>query len=110
MFNTNTHTSQSLRFRRWSRKGYAVFCSLTCAVTIGSLAVSISDKTLQKSLISADTIFKTSPANEAEEEELDATELSATILEIQINTIQQNNSVAAAAGSKNYYSNIHQNG
>ena len=39
---------KSIRFRRWSRKGYAVFCSLTCVVTIGCLSISISDKSLQK--------------------------------------------------------------
>ena len=41
-------TAKSARFRRWSRGGYAIFSSLACRVTIGSLAVSISDKSLQK--------------------------------------------------------------
>jgi len=50
MKSKNTHISSSLRFRRWSRAGYAVFCSLGCTVTIGSLAVSVSDKSLQKSV------------------------------------------------------------
>ena len=50
MNSKNTHIPLSLRFRRWSRAGYAVFCSLGCTVTIGSLAVSISDKSLQKSV------------------------------------------------------------
>ena len=43
------HQNSTIRFRRWSRVGYAVFCSLSCCVSIGSLAVSVSDKTLQKS-------------------------------------------------------------
>jgi len=47
--------STSIRFRRWSRAGYAVFCSLACTVTIGSLAVSISDKLLQKAVGVAET-------------------------------------------------------
>lgn len=42
--------AQSIRFRRWSRAGYAVFCSLACSVTIGCLAISISDKSLQKAV------------------------------------------------------------
>jgi len=42
------HTASTIRFRRWSRVGYAVFSSLACSVTIGSLSVSVSDKTLQK--------------------------------------------------------------
>ena len=40
----------TIRFRRWSRVGYAVFCSLACSVTIGCLAVSVSDKSLQKAV------------------------------------------------------------
>jgi hypothetical protein len=43
-------TSKFVRFRRWSRAGYAVFCSLVCNVTIGTLAISVSDKTLQKTI------------------------------------------------------------
>jgi len=43
------HQTKTIRFRRWSRAGYAVFCSLACSVTIGCLAISISDKSLQKS-------------------------------------------------------------
>ncbi len=43
------NTNSTFRFRRWSRLNYAVFCSLSCCVSIGALAVSVSDKTLQKS-------------------------------------------------------------
>jgi hypothetical protein len=54
------HTPKSIRFRRWSRVGYAVFCSLACSVTIGCVVISISDKSLQKSnntaLISCNTV------------------------------------------------------
>ncbi|MDR3652320.1 MAG: hypothetical protein P4L34_05035 [Paludibacter sp.] len=42
--------AKSLRFRRWSRAGYAIFCSLACSVTIGCVAISISDKSLQKAV------------------------------------------------------------
>ena len=37
------NATSSLRFTRWSRAGYAVFKSLSSAVTIGFLSVSISD-------------------------------------------------------------------
>jgi len=40
--------AKTLRFRRWSRAHYAVFVSLSCAVSIGFLSVSVSDKSLQK--------------------------------------------------------------
>ncbi len=39
----------SIRFRRWSRAGYAVFRSLSANVTIGCLEIGISNKSLQKS-------------------------------------------------------------
>lgn len=48
MKQNNLKNTRSIRFRRWSRTGYAVFCSLACNVTIGSVAGSISDKSLQK--------------------------------------------------------------
>ncbi len=38
----------SVRFRRWSRKGYAVFVSLHRAVTIGHVCRSIMDAALSK--------------------------------------------------------------
>ena len=44
------NAASSIRFRRWSRAGYAVFCSLACAVTIGCVAISITDKSLQKAV------------------------------------------------------------
>lgn len=48
MKQNNLQNEKNIRFRRWSRVGYAVFCSLACNVTIGSVAGSISDKSLQK--------------------------------------------------------------
>jgi hypothetical protein len=49
MHSSILHKPKSIRFRRWSRAGYAVFCSLAFSVTIGCIAISISDKSLQKS-------------------------------------------------------------
>ncbi len=43
------HKVASIRFRRWSRVGYAIFSSLKKNVTIGAIGVEISDKSLQKS-------------------------------------------------------------
>jgi hypothetical protein len=42
--------AKSIRFHRWSRAKYAVFCSLGCTVTIGTLVVSIADKSLSKAV------------------------------------------------------------
>lgn len=40
-----------LRFRRWCRKGYAVFCSLGKCVTIGTLKKGIADRSLGKQAV-----------------------------------------------------------
>lgn len=42
------HTDRMVRFRRWSRKKYAVLCSLHCHVTIGSVTLGIADRALSK--------------------------------------------------------------
>ncbi len=44
-----SHIKRSIRFRRWSRKGYAVFCSLSADVTIGRVCKSICEMALRKS-------------------------------------------------------------
>ena len=43
-----SHKAGSIRFRRWSRKGYAVFVSLRIVVTIGHVCRSIADAALSK--------------------------------------------------------------
>lgn len=43
-----SHKAGSIRFRRWSRKGYAVFVSLRIVVTIGHVCRSIADAALGK--------------------------------------------------------------
>lgn len=47
-----SNATKTLRFRRWSRARYAVFASLSYAVTIGVLNSTISEKSLRKSAIS----------------------------------------------------------
>lgn len=39
---------QSIRFRRWSRKAYAIFCSVGRCVTIGCLSKAVVDSSLGK--------------------------------------------------------------
>jgi len=57
---TTLHQARSIRFRRWSRVGYAVFCSLAVNVSIGSVAVSIMNKSLQKAVdLSESSLFAT---------------------------------------------------
>lgn len=44
----NTIPHKIIRFRRWTRKGYAMFSSLGCCVTIGTLGREIADASLKK--------------------------------------------------------------
>ncbi len=44
----HTYKSVTLRFRRWSRKGYAAFVSIQYAVTIGQLSVHVSERFQEK--------------------------------------------------------------
>ena len=103
-------TSKTLRFRRWSRVGYAVFCSLACSVSIGSLSISVSDKTLQKSI--SYTIYNQDSNNlefGSNDSETDLWELSSTTLQQQLNILTPVASDYAAA--RNFIINIsNQNG
>lgn len=45
----SVHKAVAVRFRRWSRKGYAIFCSLGKLVTIGRVCKSIADASQRKS-------------------------------------------------------------
>lgn len=71
---------QSLRFKRWSRKGYAAFASMHQHVTIGCLAVAVSDSSCRKQQQLSD--FNNSetckiPGEEAEESLWDQLQLVA---------------------------------
>jgi len=70
IMNKTQHFKQkNIRFRRWSRVGYAVFVSLSAVVSIGCLSVSISNKSVIKSnnpvFVSENTLIN----NNAEEKE-----------------------------------------
>jgi hypothetical protein len=42
------HTTNQLRFRRWSRASFALFASMSTVVSIGFLSVSVTEKSLVK--------------------------------------------------------------
>jgi len=69
MNKTQHFKQKNIRFRRWSRVGYAVFVSLSAVVSIGCLSVSISNKSVIKSnnpvFVSENTLIN----NNAEEKE-----------------------------------------
>lgn len=74
----------SIRFRRWSRAGYAVFRSLSANVTIGCVAVGISDKSLQKATITASNTNRSTNSGLESTDKLKAiSELEFALLQIQ---------------------------
>lgn len=79
---TSYFTQTSLRFTRWSRVGYAVFQSLSSAVSIGSLAVSISNCSLKNSIqiISNNNLNEERDDDDTSNEHATNTEISELIL------------------------------
>ncbi|MEI7503938.1 MAG: hypothetical protein WCJ61_11695 [Paludibacter sp.] len=111
MHKTRLHNPFTIRFRRWSRVGYAVFCSLACSVTIGTLAVSVSNKTLQKSVgNTSNAIYFSTSSNEDTENPLEKLELEATLQQIQAPSFIQFSVDSAAACSQSKTNIINCNG
>ena len=76
----NFKAVSSLRFRRWSRAGYAIFCSLARTVTIGSVVASISDKSLQKAVgITKSSLFPVASETESRDRLKELSDLEATL-------------------------------
>jgi hypothetical protein len=94
MYKRQTNNPISLRFRRWSRAGYAMFVSMTCAVTIGVLAVSVCEKSEVKSV--AGSILKNESAFlTAEEDGSTSIDDILTATDIAIISVNQNDDAAA---------------
>jgi len=97
----NRYTPFSLRFRRWSRAGYAIFCSLSCAVTIGCVAISISDKSLQKATGISKSSFTASDSESDRDKSMEILELEASLQQIQETSLVFNVTDCAAACIRN---------
>ena len=65
-----TYRPIALRFKRWSRKGYAAFVSVQHAVTIGHLSVGVAERSLSKSNTLQASVL--TPSKEDKEREEDA--------------------------------------
>jgi len=109
---TKRYAATSFRFRRWSRAGYAVFCSLSSTVTIGSLAVSVSDKSLQKSTgTSVNSILSFANDPESADNPAELPDLKAALHQLEELSLIETSTVSTAACSQ--YPNInfiHRNG
>jgi hypothetical protein len=89
MKTTVKQKARQVRFRRWSRVGYAVFCSLTCCVTIGCLSVSVSDKMFQKTdgISTNELYFSASEADSKNKEVLESDVVIRQIQEVLLSEI-----------------------
>ena len=94
----------SIRFRRWSRAGYAIFCSLACSVTIGCVAISICDKSLQKAVgTSVFSLCVNDSESESPEKIKEQADLELAIAQLQESVLLEKTfESAAACGVKTY--------
>lgn len=81
--NVRKYHTHLLRFRRWSRKSYAIFCSMGRCVVIGHLKNQIADSSLSKDTFLKEdckTIIRSLLPRETEEDPIPLSELLAIIL------------------------------
>ena len=104
MFRQTKQKATAIRFRRWSRAKYAVFCSLSSTVTIGRLAVSIADKSLQKAVEVCINLPFAISSEESPNEKKKKAELDASLVQIHETILSEITfDSAAACGHKSTY-------
>lgn len=111
MHNTSNNNTTTIRFRRWSRGGYAVFSSLSSNITIGRLVVSVSDKSLLKSVAAGSISFSdlnTRFVYDNTDSEINELEALFQLNQLEVNSISIfDNAIACAVNSSylfNHYS------
>ena len=83
-----TSSDRSLRFRRWSRKGYAAFLSRLHCVTIGTLAAPVSERLYAKQVslspvaVAAMAAYAEDLPDDLPEEEADSVKLTLSHLNL----------------------------
>jgi hypothetical protein len=102
MKQTNAIQKVAIRFRRWSRGGYAAFASLGKNVTIGCLSAEISDVSLLKQIALCQDLLPLN-RNEREEEEEKRQEALAILQQEMIFTVNEISVAAAQALVANTY-------
>jgi hypothetical protein len=100
MLHQKIYNKATFRFCQWSRAGYAIFNSLSAVVTIGVLALSVSEKSLLKSnTLTAG--FSQNHLSTLLEEECSEDAMFEQIAEITV--IEQTSDIAAAAQNNILY-------
>ena len=111
MFKQAKHTVTSIRFRRWSRAKYAIFCSLNRAVSIGCVAIAIADKSLQKAIgTSVFALSLNGSDSESPEKQQEQADLKLAIQQLQETTLLEKTFESAAACGLNTYFLLETNG
>jgi hypothetical protein len=102
---SNLQNQFTVRFRRWSRAGYAVFSSLACCVTIGNIAISISDNSLNKGILNSTiSIFSNDLTSDSTNELLEESKIVFAIQELQLaNLMEETFESVCAFGLKHIY-------
>jgi hypothetical protein len=92
---------KSIRFRRWSRKNYAVFAGLNKVISIGRVGAGICDQAILKTnLLSASDAYSVENTCFTEEEE---EEKESFLFDLLFNTNTLNIATDAPVGCREYY-------
>jgi len=100
----NYNITQSVRFRRWSRASYAVFCSLSACITIGTVCKSICEMSSRKSAIAQNQPTLTLFGNNTDEEDAKSDEFIEK--QNQLEQILINNTLSSIAAAPAVNSNF----
>lgn len=94
MNNNPTNKTTNIRFRRWSRAGFAAFVSLKREVTIGVLSSNVCEKSTAKQALLL--IPYNNPSDASEEEENESHQTKSALLQEELFSVICNNSIEKA--------------
>lgn len=102
-----TYSINQLRFKRWSRKAYAVFQSLGISVSIGQLAVHVQEKSAVKFTPSKQKSLTNTSIEEIEDfSELEEILQTSLLIENQIIIAQKEIAAAGSAACATLYDKL----
>lgn len=80
MLYKGTNITKTVRFRRWTRKAYAVFASLGKTISIGNLRIGMAGQTLFRGFERLDRIFTEQSDDDVSDLEYDPDKLTTDFL------------------------------